>query len=112
MSDEDSPSESEESLHEYVDVAFTLEEALSPAQEQSLHDTLDKLPGVKAVSLLQKTATLHYDPTETAQEKIASAIESAGLRIADTVVTPSSAMTDAMQGQLAPSEESPTEESR
>ncbi len=110
MSDEDSSPENEDSLHEYVDVAFTLEEALTPAQEQSLHGTLDKFPGVRSVSLIQKNASVHYDPTETAQEIIARAIESAGLRIAKTVVTPSSAMTDAMQRQLTHQEEPPRQE--
>lgn len=111
MSDEDSSPESEDSLHDYVDVTFTLEEALTPAQEQTLQATLDQLPGVRSVSLIQKTATVHYDPTETAHEKIASAIESAGLGIADTIVTPSSPMTDAMQRQLTHSEERPGEAS-
>ena len=112
MSDEDPSPESAESLREYVDVVFTLAEALTPGQEQSLHSSLDQLSGVKNVNLIQKTATVHYDPTETAQEKIAHAIEGAGLRITDEVVTPSSAMTDAMQGQLTHAEEPAPEESR
>lgn len=113
MSDsEESSSENEESLHEYVDVAFTLEEALNPTQEQTLHATLDQLAGVKSASLIQKTATVHYDPTETAQKKIAQAIEGAGFRIADALVTPASAMTDALRENLTHAEEPPGEAAR
>lgn len=110
MSDESTIPANEESLREYVDVVFTLEEALAPAQERSLHDTLDKLPGVKSASLIQKAVTVHYDPTETAADKISDAVKGAGLRIADAIVTPSSPMTDALQGQHT--EEPPSEEAR
>lgn len=110
MGDGPSASSDDQTLHDYVDASFTLAEALTPTAEKSVRDALDQLAGVKSVSLVQKTVAVHYDPTETAQTKIASALESAGVRIEDAKVTPSSPMTDALAEKSAPSEESSGEE--
>ncbi len=110
MSDEPSPAPQDESLHDYVDASFTLADALTPTVEKSVRDALDQLPGVRSVSLVQKTVAVHYDPTETAQTKIASALESAGVRIEDAKATASSPMTDALTEKITPSEESSGEQ--
>lgn len=111
MSEEPSPAAREEALHEFVDATLTLAEPLTPTQEQTLRDALGNVSGVKNVHILQQKIAVHYDPLETAREKITRAIASAGLRIAEAETTPSSPLTDArMEEQAPPAKESSHEE--
>ncbi len=93
-------------LDELIDAHFALESLESPTQENAVLDAIAKVPGVRNATLAQGKLLLQYDPIETTQEKIRSAIEGAGFQIEELQVTTSSAMTDALQKQAPKSDQS------
>jgi len=89
-------------LHEYVDAEFTVAGLESPSREKVLQEALDKLPGLKRLSISNGKVMAHYEPVVLAKKQLEAAIQQAGLQISETHTTPSSPLTDAFAEEGGP----------
>ncbi len=97
-------SSSEAALHEYADAEITVTGLSTPVQEKTVHEVLEKLPGVRAVSVRGDTVSVNYEPVCVAKSELIAAIRGAGFPIAEEHATPSSPMTDAFADAPQPGE--------
>lgn len=88
-------SASEAGLHEYVDAQIVVADLKTPAQEQTMRDLLEKIDGVKALSIRGQTISVNYEPVIVSEKELHAAIERAGFKVTKEQVTSSSPMTDA-----------------
>jgi hypothetical protein len=96
----DSPDEA--GLHEYVDAEFTVAGLESPGREKGLRDALEKLPGLKSISIFRGRVMAHYEPVLLSRKHLEEAIQRAGFQISETHATDSSPMTDAFAEENKP----------
>jgi hypothetical protein len=96
----------EASLHEYVDAEFTVAGLESPSREKELREALEKLPGLKNVSIFHGRLMAHYEPALISRNHLEEAIQGAGFQISETHATDSSPMTDAFAEKNKPPETS------
>ena len=85
----------EAGLHEYVDAEFTVAGLESPSRERELRDALEKLPGLKSLTIFHGRVMAHYEPVLLSQKQLEEAIQGAGFQISETHAADSSPMTDA-----------------
>ena len=98
----DSPDET--ALHEYVDAEFTVAGLESPSREKALREALEKLPGLKSLSIFHGRVMTHYEPVLLSRKHLEEAIQGAGFQISETHATDSSPMTDAFAEEIKPPE--------
>jgi hypothetical protein len=94
----------EAGLHEYVDAEFTLAGLESPSREKALRDALEKIPGLKSLSIYHGKVMAHYEPVLLSRKHLEEAIQSAGFQISEAHATDSSPMTDAFAEENKPPE--------
>lgn len=94
----------EAGLHEYVDAEFTVAGLESPSREKGLRDALEKLPGLKSLSIFHGRVMAHYEPVLLSRKHLEEAIQGAGFQISETHATDSSPMTDAFAKKNKPPE--------
>ena len=92
----------ETGLHEYVDAEFTVAGLESPGREKGLRDALEKLPGLKSLSIFHGRVMAHYEPVLLSRKHLEEAILRAGFQISETHATDSSPMTDAFAEENKP----------
>jgi hypothetical protein len=85
----------EAGLHEYVDAEFTVAGLESPRREKELRDALEKLPGLKSLTISHGRVMAHYEPVLLSRKHLEEAIQGAGFQISETHATDSSPLTDA-----------------
>ena len=94
----------EPGLHEYVDAEFTVDGLESPSREKALRDALEKLSGLKSLTIFHGRVMAHYEPVLLSQKHLEEAIQGAGFQISETHATDSSPMTDAFAKENEPPE--------
>lgn len=96
----------EAALHEYVDAEFTVAGLESPSREKELRAALEKLPGLKSLSIFHGRVMAHYEPVLLSRKHLEEAIQGAGFQISESHATDSSPMTDAFAEENNPPETS------
>jgi len=94
----------EAGLHEYVDAEFIVAGLESPGREKGLRDALEKLPGLKSLSIYHGKVMAHYEPVLLSRKHLEEAIQRAGFQISETHAADSSPMTDAFAQENKPPE--------
>jgi hypothetical protein len=102
MKEKQTESPKETGLHEYVDAEFTVAGLESPGREKGLRDALEKLPGLKSLSILHGRVMVQYEPVLLSRKHLEEAIVRAGFQISETHATDSSPMTDAFAKENKP----------
>jgi hypothetical protein len=92
----------ETGLHEYVDAEFTVAGLESPGREKGLRDALEKLPGLKSISIFRGRVMAHYEPVLLSRKHLEEAIQRAGFQISERHAADSSPMTDAFAEKNKP----------
>ena len=94
----------ETGLHEYVDAEFTVAGLESPGREKELRNALEKLPGLKSLSIFHGRLMAQYEPVLLSRKHLEEAIGRAGFQISETHATDSSPLTDAFAEKNKPPE--------
>ncbi len=95
-------------LHEYMDAEINLSEPPTPAQEQSLRDTLGKRKGVQSVTISREKVSINYEAIFVAEKELLAVVEGADLKIKDAKATSSSPLTEAFEQKLQPRGQDPS----
>lgn len=104
MNEKQTDPSDEAGLHEYVDAEFTVAGLESPGREKALRDALEKLPGLKSLSIFHGRLMAHYEPALLSRKQLEEVIQRAGFQISETHAADSSPMTDAFAEENKPPE--------
>ena len=83
------------SLHEYIDAEISLDPLATPPQEKILHISLERLPGVKNVTIVDGKVAVRYEPVQVTKRELVQAIQSAGFHTTEVESGSASSLTDA-----------------
>jgi len=92
-------------VREYIDAEIFIEDLKTPTQEKTLYDILEKVKGVRNVTIKNEKVSIQYDPVRVAGKAIIAAIQGAGFRIVEDHSAPASPMIDALVGGARPDKE-------
>jgi allophanate hydrolase subunit 1 len=89
MNADDTISESEETLQEFMDEKVKIEGGINPVREKELRALLQEQPGVQAVSVAGDEVSITYDPTKINSKEIHAKMRSRSFTPGERAVTTS-----------------------